>query len=74
MDNMLEIQGSLKLDCFNILTAIDYILNTLLSLETAQKDNLAGSSLNEWESEEVTKKYVFAFMFWENILHLEKKK
>lgn len=52
MDNMLEIHGSLKLDCFNILTAIDYILHTLLSLETARKDNLAGSSLNEWESEE----------------------
>lgn len=61
MDNMLEI---LKLDCFNILTAIDYILRNLLSLETAQKDKLAGSSLNERESEEVAKKkcvclYVF---------------
>ncbi|KAH9776172.1 serine/threonine-protein kinase ATM [Citrus sinensis] len=49
MDNMLEIH---KLDCFNILTAIDYILRTLLSLETAQKDKLAGSSLKERESEE----------------------
>lgn len=61
MDNMLEIH---KLDCFNILTAIDYILRTLLSLETAQKDKLAGSSLKERESEEVAKKicvclYVF---------------
>lgn len=62
MDNMLEIH---KLDCFNILTAIDYILRNLLSLETAQKDKLAGSSLNERESEEVAKKMCLPLCFWE---------
>lgn len=56
MDNMVEMQGGLKLDCINILTAIDFLLGTLLSLDIARKDHYADSSSRERVSEEVAHK------------------
>ncbi|KAK1564596.1 hypothetical protein Q3G72_006661 [Acer saccharum] len=52
MDGMIKVHVSLKLDCVDILTAIHGLLGTLLSLNTTGRDNHAGPSLRERESEQ----------------------
>ncbi|KAI9173943.1 hypothetical protein LWI28_009144 [Acer negundo] len=52
MGGMIKVHASLKLDCVDILTAIHGLLGTLLSLNTTGRDNHAGPSLRERESEQ----------------------
>ena len=64
MDGMIKVHASLKLDCVDILTAIHGLLGTLLSLNTTGRDNHAGPSLRERESEQVILK-LLSLMFWD---------
>ncbi|KAH7550461.1 hypothetical protein JRO89_XS13G0195400 [Xanthoceras sorbifolium] len=62
MDDLIKVHVSLKLNCVDILTAIHGLLGTLLSLNTAGRDNHAGPSLRERESEQLESdgaQYVF---------------
>jgi hypothetical protein len=61
IDDMIKMQATLKLSCVNIFAAIHGLLASQLSLDAVRKDNYAGLSLEEVDSEKLFQIFLVEF-------------